>query len=188
MEAFRCFIGISIDPALGAKICAYQNDLIATGADVKWVEPANIHISLKFLGMTPCDRMPILVACLRDIAREYPPFTIRVHGTGAFPRLDAARVLWIGVIDEQKMLARLAEKVERAATELGLGEEKNRFSPHITLGRVRSEKNKKQLTRALMREFVGKESCVKAFSLFKSTLSSKGPRYETLNTFSLNSN
>jgi 2'-5' RNA ligase len=107
------------------------------GPRVSWVPPANLHVTLKFLGWT----RPEAVGAIRErvaaglVGRK--AFEIEAVGTGAFPDAGAARVLWVGVRDGSGGLAQLAKDVDQWMVELGFEPETRAYHPHITLGRVR---------------------------------------------------
>ena len=105
----------------------------ALEADWRWADPEGWHITLAFLGATPPEVVPAVVAQLsRDLA-EYERFSVAAGGIGAFPGRSRARVLWYGIQDADRRLAELARMV-RAATGT---DEAAPFRPHVTLARAR---------------------------------------------------
>lgn len=124
----RAFIAVEISEGARTEVARLQETLITAGADVKWVEPRNLHLTLKFLGEVPEEKIPALTESLGRTAAETPPFSFSLQGVGAFPRMEHPRVIWVGVQEGKEQLVQLAEKV---------GGERP-FSPHLTIGRVRS--------------------------------------------------
>ncbi len=186
MASIRCFIGIALDETARVRVRHYQDTLIASGADVKWVEPHNLHISLKFIGAVSSETLPKITASLEGVAQKHHPFEISLAGSGAFPSLRAPRVIWIGISRGKNDLTKLFVNIESALAPEGIAQEARAFSPHLTLGRVRSPKNGTSLREALEEEFCGDGAWkVKEFILFKSLLSSRGPRYEILRIYNL---
>jgi 2'-5' RNA ligase len=107
---------------------------------VSWVSIANLHLTLRFLGGAIDTRLiPPLDSALSQIAARTAPFIIVVRGTGGFPNLDRPRVVWAGLFSEE--LLRLAEEIEAAAVRCGFPAETRPYSPHLTLGRVRDQRD-----------------------------------------------
>ncbi len=106
-------------------------------AGVKWVDPASIHLTLKFLGNVAVVQLEQLGAALEEAARGIPPFRLEVTGTGVFPAPARARVAWVGLGGDLESLRRLQRQVETALGPLGFPPEGRQFSPHLTLARVR---------------------------------------------------
>jgi 2'-5' RNA ligase len=99
------------------------------------VLPANWHFTLRFLGSTPPEQRDKLISCLRATSFG-GEFTIRFDRLGAFPRVNRARIVWLGVSDGADRLVSLAEKVEAASRRAGFPAESRPFKPHLTLSRV----------------------------------------------------
>lgn len=110
-------------------------DVDSAGASPRARAPS--HITLRFLGEIGPDRLAALDPPLREVARKFPPFRIRLDGVGAFPDRHRPRVLWIGVTDGRAALVDLAERVRRALEPV-VGVDPTPFAPHLTLFRVRS--------------------------------------------------
>ena len=190
METMRCFGALDLAADVIDGLREVQGELKERlagptpeeGVRVKWVSPASMHLTLKFLGdKVDVGVTPALQEALAKAARRRPVFDLQVRGVGAFPKPGAARILWAG-LDAPDDLAELHEAVEQRLEDVGLPRERRRFSPHVTLGRVRDRKATPDLTAALEglddREFGG--SPVNSLVLYRSTLTPKGPRYEAL--------
>ncbi|MBE0430769.1 MAG: RNA 2',3'-cyclic phosphodiesterase [Dehalococcoidia bacterium] len=104
---------------------------------VKWVDPAGIHLTLKFLGNIPARQVTEITAAIQEAIQGIAPFEIEVSGLGAFPGLGQPRVLWVGVGGEVDTLSRLQRNIDSALAPLGLPKEERPFVPHLTLARVR---------------------------------------------------
>jgi len=107
------------------------------GPKVSWVPPANLHVTLKFLGWTRPEAVSAIRERVATGVAGRKCFEIEAVGTGAFPHAHAARVLWVGVRDGSGALAGLARDVEQWMAELGFEREGRVYHPHVTLGRVR---------------------------------------------------
>lgn len=106
---------------------------------LRWVRPEGIHLTLKFLGETPRDRVASIVEALSASTTGVAPHDLSLGKLGTFGRRYAPRVLWVDLEGDLEPLLRLQEQVERALIPLGFPPENRRFSPHLTLARVRPE-------------------------------------------------
>jgi 2'-5' RNA ligase len=153
---------------------------------VKWVEPANLHLTLKFLGHVHASRVPAVVQALTAVEASRP-FPVRLVGLGAFPRPRGARVLWVGVEEGAGELADLARVVEDVLEPLGFPREGRPFSPHLTIGRLRTPAYHVELEVALDRKSrveVGSQH-VHSVELMESSLRPEGPVYTVVRSYRL---
>lgn len=104
----------------------------------RWTATDGRHITLKFLGEVPDERLDEVVAILRSSLVRYQPVTTRVTHLGAFPSLRRARVLWLGIDDHSRRLAHLAARMEKFFGRAGFHAESRKLRPHITLARFKS--------------------------------------------------
>jgi 2'-5' RNA ligase len=132
----RSFVALELGGAVREALVHCLDELRATGAAVAWVRPANLHVTLRFLGAASPVGLVALRTRLAPVAAAQAPFPIVVRGCGAFPTLRRPRALWVGV--QAPPLAALAAAVEAACAAAGFPPEEGRvFRPHVTLGRVR---------------------------------------------------
>jgi 2'-5' RNA ligase len=139
MESVRTFIAIELDPDMLAQVSRLQSRLkddVLPGF-VRWVRPEGIHLTLKFLGDVPADKLDDIAEALRTTSAAHAPFSLHIAGMGCFPSPRRPRVVWIGVDEPSGTLERLYYGIERALAPLGFPPEQRRFSPHLTLGRVK---------------------------------------------------
>ena len=129
----RIFIGIDLDPEVRVRIARFLEGVQGFAAEVRWVRPESLHITLKFIG----EQLPARVDAISERLRrvESGAFEIRSRGYGFFPTAKAPRVFWIG-IEAGPQLAELAEKIDMAVAELGISREDRPYSPHLTLARA----------------------------------------------------
>ncbi|MBI5102337.1 MAG: RNA 2',3'-cyclic phosphodiesterase [Nitrospirae bacterium] len=177
----RCFIAVEIPAELKAAIGGLIEALKSSGADVKWARPENIHITLKFLGNTPDTKLEGINNALARKLSHYRPFYIKITHTGYFPSGRHPRVIWIG-LEESETLVRIYEAVEEGMSELGFKPEDRKFSPHLTIGRVRSQVKMKELLNKMneMRSYLSGGLEISGVVLMKSELKPMGPEYERL--------
>ncbi|MEM5872337.1 MAG: RNA 2',3'-cyclic phosphodiesterase [Candidatus Aenigmatarchaeota archaeon] len=169
----RAFIGISIPEELKPKIKEIQNKF--SKFDIKFVEPENLHFNLKFF--KDLRNTEKVKGKLKDISSHFKPFEIKIAGIGAFPSKNYIRVIWLGVKEGYQQLVSLAKFIQSSLEELGYTEEE--FVPHLTLGRVRTGKNKNEII-MLLNELENVEIGnmeVKEIKLFQSKLTPTGPIY-----------
>ena len=179
--ALRCFIAIEIPEAIKKAIISSIDSLKKSGADVKWVSPENIHITLQFLGETEEARIPSIKEALDKILLPYSPFYIKIAGVGCFPDARRPRVIWVGTEESQPVI-NLQGDIARGMAKFGYREEERNFTPHLTIGRVKSNRNTRELSRKMdeikAASFSGFE--VQNITLMKSELKPSGPIYYSL--------
>jgi RNA 2',3'-cyclic 3'-phosphodiesterase len=138
MPLIRAFIAIELPPELKQELTELEIKLKKNSPPViKWVDPASIHITLKFLGDTPDTIVDKLLLAMAESAVGVSPFKLEVRQVGAFPAVERPQVIWVGVSGEMDQLAQLQKKIEKNMEPLGFKPEARPFSPHLTLGRVR---------------------------------------------------
>jgi len=172
---------ISVDIGALPEIVNILDNLKDTNADLKIVKPENVHLTLKFLGEIDEKMVDRIAGVMEKSVKEVSPFRIKLRGVGVFPSMDYMRVLWVGLKDAEK-LGIIAERLENGLSNLGFKKEKRRFSPHVTIGRVKSSRNKDELQNFLnenTKKDFG-EFDVKCIRLKKSVLTPKGPEYSTV--------
>ena len=187
MEKVRTFIAIKLSPEIISKISGVQEELKRTDAKVKWVKPKNIHLTLKFLGHITSEELEKVKIAIRETLKPFRPFGISISGLGAFPKIEYPRIIWLGVDEGKEELKRMASNLEERLAQIGFAKEKREFSPHLTLGRVKSQKEKGGLTEALTNteaSHLGSMRVTK-LSIVKSELKPQGPIYTSLEEISL---
>jgi len=183
MEVIRSFIAIKIPGDIQKKLQGIQEKLKQTAVQVSWVPPENIHLTLKFLGNIEGAQIDDVVSGIRSSVKGLAPFQLQVGYAGAFPNISFPRVLWVGVTDDESgSLKALQADLSKNLAHIGFENEQERFQPHLTIGRVRSQKNRSNLLRAIesmVNIWVG-EVPVDSVFLIKSELKSTGAEYTDL--------
>lgn len=181
METIRSFIAIEIPARIQAEIGELQNRLKRSGGDVKWVEPRNIHLTLRFLGHVPPEKIEEMKKALPESLAGTNPYDLKLSGLGAFPNQRRPRVVWIGLEKGTEESRQIQERVESCVERLGFAREERAFTPHITIGRVRSQKNLDRLAMVLSQEVFSAENFpVSQIVLMRSDLKPTGPMYSHL--------
>ncbi|MBA7658640.1 RNA 2',3'-cyclic phosphodiesterase [subsurface metagenome] len=106
-------------------------------SSAKWVDPYSIHLTLKFLGNIAVDRISAITRAMEEATRELSPFQLKVTGLGVFPNLKRVQVAWVGIGGEVDKLSQLQQRIESNLVPLGFTAESRRFTPHLTLARLR---------------------------------------------------
>ena len=137
-KPLRLFIAIELSPEVKRALGSLQADLKRRLPPkvVRWSDPDGIHLTLKFLGDTPEDRVQAVTQGVLAAAAGFEPFVLRVAGFGCFPNPRQARVLWVGVPDLPKPLAGVQRAIDLQMARLDFARETRPFSPHLTVGRV----------------------------------------------------
>ena len=185
MDEIRSFIAIEVPQALKSRIEELQRELRRTDADAKWVRREAIHLTLKFLGSIPQEAVEKISRALAPVISAWVPFEIRIHGMGGFPSSRNPRVVWVGLDRGKGEVHSLQQAIERPLAELSFPPEDRPFSPHLTLGRVRSSRGKSALAQVLEKHReveIGNFRASEVF-LFRSELKPSGAVYTKLRDF-----
>src|SRR5574337_1226656 len=145
ISTIRTFIAANLDPGLKVALARVQDRLKATHADVGWVRPENLHITLKFLGQVEESHLGVIREAIAAAAAGCGPAHLVFQGLGAFPRPREARVVWIGLSHGAETLAALQTRIEVRLESLGFAREARPFTTHLTLGRVRGDRKSTRL-------------------------------------------
>ncbi|MDP2939364.1 MAG: RNA 2',3'-cyclic phosphodiesterase [Candidatus Omnitrophota bacterium] len=186
-ETIRSFIAIELSPENQEKISQIQRELKSSGADVKWVKPENIHLTLKFLGNVETSQIEIIFQILKDIAANFERFSFELNELGVFPKISSPRVIWFNCQEPTGIIAEIVLSLEEKLEKLGFAKEEREFTPHITIGRIRSSRGMIHLIDKLKQTKISSPIIqeVDKLTLFKSTLTPSGPIYEVLNPANL---
>lgn len=185
MSGVRSFLAIEIESNLKPLITNLIKEFKKTDTNIKYVSTENIHLTLKFFGDVSEDMLKRIEIATNKVIKNFKQFNIRLEGLGTFPNSNHIKVIWVG-INESSDLELLKQKLDTEFNKLGFKKEKNYIS-HLTIGRMKNPKNKKQVQKVLKENnevFIG-EMKVKNLHLKKSSLTSKGPIYEDLKVFNL---
>jgi RNA 2',3'-cyclic 3'-phosphodiesterase len=184
-NTLRTFVAVEISSPIRARAGELIAVLGGAAAGVKWVEPQNLHLTLKFLGEVHQREIVEVCQAVERGAAEVAPFELEVRGTGAFPTAARPHTIWLGAgVGTQEMVA-LHDRVEDALAALGHRKEHRRFQVHLTIGRVRGGGPGIAELGAHLREhadFFAGRMHVEKVTVFSSTLTSAGAIYDVLGT------
>ncbi len=141
----RAFVAIRIAPDVTQRICEAQTQLEQQLRGIRWVKDQSFHLTLKFLGEIPEERVAAVGDALERATRSRELFIFGCRGLGVFPDIRRPRVLWAGL--EGKWLVPLAAAVEERLEEVGFARERREFKPHLTIGRWREFDGRTDLLR-----------------------------------------
>jgi 2'-5' RNA ligase len=191
MSLIRAFIAIELPVELRPELAALETLLKKNSPLViKWVDPASIHVTLKFLGDTSDAIIDKLLLAMAESVVGITPFVLETRQLGEFPSIDRPKVIWVGVNGELDKLARLRDNIEKNTEVLGFKREFRPFSPHLTLGRVRDGARLNEIQRIgkLINEttFTALHNIdVKHINLLKSQLTAAGAIHTVIGTVKL---
>lgn len=182
----RTFTSIELSYELKQALSKIIDVCKQTQADVKWVKPENIHITLKFLGGITEEQIELVKKQLSNIAMAINSFYMELRGAGTFPEKRIPRIIWIGIDKGKEDLIKCVDLIEKSLCKIGFKKEDRIFTPHITIGRVRSPKNVPLLKNKLNEyENISFGNCLaKEMTLMKSELSREGSTYTAIAKFS----
>ncbi len=189
-ELLRLFVAVELPDDVRQALAALQAELRPRGLEgLRWVRPEGVHLTLKFLGETPADKLPAIREALAVSVKGVPPHRLSLGSLGTFGGRRGPQVLWVDLGGDIEPLGRLQRQVEQALAAAGFPREKRPFSPHLTLARVRPESAQAAAPRiAQALEAVrtpAAELEVREIALMRSTLGPGGAVYERLATFAL---
>jgi RNA 2',3'-cyclic 3'-phosphodiesterase len=177
----RLFIALDLPDQVVRNLESLVGQLKPT-ARIQWSPPANLHVTTKFIGEFPEDRLPELQTALAKLPKR-PPIEVIVAQLGFFPNERSPRVFWCGI--EAPGLDSLAADTESATAALGVTRENRPFSPHLTLARIKERPDLRPLHNAIAalpaRDF-GRFTARSLF-LYRSQLRPTGSVYTKLAEF-----
>jgi len=185
-DAIRAFICIEVPETIKQRIALLQQDLRRSAAQVSWVKPSNIHLTLKFLGDVPASSVEAIQLAVKRAASSMQGFEIEVGSAGCFPTSRNPRVLWVGLTNLPESLKQLHASIEAELAREGFPREPKRFSPHLTIGRVRAPKGAGPVAEDLTRRgFEPERFQAREIIVMCSDLNPKGSIYTPMATIPL---
>ncbi len=184
MSSTRTFVAVEVSDGVRSRAV----DLIgrlrrASDAKVSWVAPASMHMTLKFLGDQSDEDVAVICQAVREGAARVEPFEFYCRGAGAFPDAHRPRTLWLGVTEGLDCLRKLHAAIDAALVARRFSKDRQSYRPHLTIGRVRSAGPQVQLLAEALRscqDFDAGPTAVDEVTVFASTLTPSGPKYDVL--------
>ena len=142
----RLFVGLAIPDEVAERITEVTGRLRASGPKLQWSPRENLHITTKFIGSWPDDRLNEMEVALEGIRAE--PFDVQLAGLGWFPNPHAPKIFWTAARGGEA-IARLASLTDEATAQMGIAREERAYTPHVTLARVKPGMDFKPLRAAV---------------------------------------
>jgi 2'-5' RNA ligase len=188
-ESLRLFVAIELPGEVREALSRIQHELQRRGIEkLRWVRPEGIHLTLKFLGETPAQRVPAIQEALAEAVAGINAHELSLGNLGTFGG-SRPRVLWIDLTGDLDTVRELQERTETALNALGFAREARGWSPHVTLARVRPEAAR-DIAGVITAAMAGVNAPpgvipVRELSLMRSTLRPSGAVYERIAAFPL---
>jgi 2'-5' RNA ligase len=182
-DIIRTFVAVEIPFEVKDRAGQLIGRLLAAPAKVKWVAPAHMHWTLKFLGDVDMIEIPDVCQAVTRAVEPFRPFDVEVRGAGAFPDVRRPRTIWVGMGTGTEAMIALHDAIDHELSQLGYRSENRRFRPHLTIGRVRqSPQGIDELGRLVQKnaDFASGLSTVYEVVVFSSELGPDGPTHEPL--------
>ncbi len=183
MDNKRLFISIPVDQFIIKKINTKLYNLNLPWEKIKKIKPENIHITLKFLGDTSIEKIPIIIASLQQATKEFGGLNLEIEKTNIFNKNNPRTLVLI--FKENKNLNKLFIKIEEILFNNGISNKENKkFKPHITIARIKKPSKLKEFKEYINYKIQG-NSEVSYIELIESEITKKGPNYTVLQIFDL---
>ncbi|MEE9295589.1 MAG: RNA 2',3'-cyclic phosphodiesterase [Phycisphaerae bacterium] len=182
----RVFVAIELEQPLKRVLLNMIDGLSASGRDVRWVRQEQMHLTLKFLGDVPDEKVAEVCDVCSEAAGGCRTFPLAIDRCGCFPPQGRVRVIWGGMATPPAELIDCARRSEEGFEALGYARESRPFSAHMTIGRVRNDKTGGRLRGAVQGLTIGSASqTVERLTVFQSTLQPSGAQYTVLGQYPL---
>ncbi len=185
MQTTRCFVAVPLESSTAHTVKKLINTLDSSAPKVRWVQPDQLHITLKFLGELDNLLLPQVCDILQVACAKVEPFSISLAGVGAFPVGKPPRVVWAKVSDGSEPLQVLFASLDEALVDIGISREGRAFTPHLTLGRVGRGADTGGLLEVLESQEFQSQFPADAVHLYSSTRERKGFTYDPIHTVEL---
>lgn len=184
----RSFLAFELPPDIKNEVARISASLQKSGLDAGWVKPANIHLTMVFLGDMAERDMPAIISSIDNAMEDTTPFETGLSGMGLFPDIRRPRVIWLGLNGDMERLSALRDRLQAPLAVFGVEQEKRAFTPHLTLARFRRGLKDATLLKKLIDKYSdisGPEGMLDDLVLFKSELRQGGSVYTKIHTWPL---
>lgn len=188
----RAFVALTLDEQTRAAVAAEIEQLRPLSRAVAWVPSPNLHLTLEFLGEQDDEGLAGATRALEEVAAGNAPFTLALHGLGAFPGMERPRILWVGVAAGALAVRALQSQVKAALERWRFAPDSRPWHPHLTIGRVFDSRRWQRDAGPALREAIARAATmgfgtleVSRIVLMRSELLPSGARYSELHSVSL---
>jgi len=184
----RLFAAIKIDTSEELLNVYYSIRHRLKDEKIKWVEPVNFHLTLKFFGETPVSQIEKINKELERICNKFEPFSMIINKVGIFGSSYKPRVIWLG-FKEEELLKKLGKKVLSHLNDAGFLSDRQNFVPHLTIARIKKIDHKESLRKTIshFQNIQLPQLKINSFHLYESILKPARPVYLLLNSYRLSS-
>jgi 2'-5' RNA ligase len=185
--SLRLFIAIELGQEQRDTLERIQGRLKKQLPAVRWVKPASVHLTLRFLGSVKEQDLERVKEIMNEVSSHASPFALWLREVGAFPNLRNPRVIWLGVREDSGTLMRIVERLDTSLKGMEVHSEERSFTPHLTLGRVK-EKGGSAVFASILPLFKNESAgdmSVTELSLIRSDLTPHGPIYTVVHRAAL---
>ncbi len=177
----RLFIALPLEKKVEDRLNDIITQLEPYGGRVKYVNPKNIHLTLKFLGNTEPELVEKIIKNIDQVAAKFNSVKTNLSHIGTFPDWKHPRVIWIGIDETKEILPKIAKQIEIAMKPLGWEKIDKKFRAHLTLGRIKDNRDLEDLIN-FAKNYKIEPIPLKfdRITLFQSTLTNRGPFYKIL--------
>jgi RNA 2',3'-cyclic 3'-phosphodiesterase len=182
-QRIRTFIAVELDAAIRKAAADLIDKLRPADADVKWVDPEKLHLTVKFLGGVDAEDVARVCDAVEKAVADVSPFQLAIRGAGAFPNTRRPQTIWLGAGEGDDRMAKLAGRVDKALEKFGFRRETRRYRTHLTLGRFRRDGHGSGELGRLLQQFADYDPGrmpVEELVTFSSQLTPTGPIYEAM--------
>ena len=179
----RLFVAIKIEPKNSMSETYMSIRETYRNEKIRWIEPDKFHLTLKFLGDTYVDSIPIVIDVIESVFSTQSSFNIDIANTGIFGSRYDPRVIWFGIQNSANLVGLAGDLVEELDL-AGFKKDRQNFVPHLTIGRIKQIRDKKWFNEQLLkyREVFMQTTKVDKIILYESILTKQGPIYKEINT------
>jgi len=189
--AIRSFLAFELPPDIKDEVTRISREVKKTGLNAGWAKPANIHLTVIFMGNVNEKDIPHIISKIDQVACQYKSFDISLGGMGLFPDTRRPRVIWLGLDGDIEGLASLRDDLQKPLESFGIKQEKRPFRPHLTLGRFRKPVKERAVLKRVIDDYsdiYGPEGKLKELIMFKSELKPSGAVYTRIHSWPLTDN
>jgi len=185
----RTFISVTLPKKIVSVSNMLQTTVISQKDNIKWVNPGNIHLTLKFLGHTPFEAADEINKVLKDLVINHSGMELNITGTGWFPNVEIPRVLWLGIDGNIGQLQDFVTDINTRLEKLGFPLDEDEFIPHITLARIKyPPKDTPDISNFINTSYEPINFNINRIRFMSSELFPNGPIYSILGTHFLSEN
>ena len=184
----RSFLAFKLPEEIKNTVIRVSDMAKMTLKNVRWVEVANIHLTMLFMGNIREEYISDIRESIENICFGYSPFDIELKGMGVFPSARTPRVLWLGINGDIGRISFFREMLEKELQPFGINQDKRKFKPHLTLGRFKKSSEKESSLIQLLDKYRDLKSPVEKLDelvFFRSDLNHSGAKYTRLSSWHL---